>query len=77
MRTFLSCVGNVGAAAMDIRNVPLNDLILDPNLNLRDRLDDFTVERYADSWIGCRRSPFTRSTANGWSPTDFIVMRRR
>jgi ParB-like chromosome segregation protein Spo0J len=35
---------------MDIRNVPLNDLILDPNLNLRDRLDDFTVERYADSW---------------------------
>ena len=35
---------------MDIRNVPLNDLVLDPNLNLRDRLDDFTVERYADSW---------------------------
>jgi ParB-like chromosome segregation protein Spo0J len=35
---------------MDIRNLPLNDLVLDPNLNLRDRLDDFTVERYADSW---------------------------
>src|SRR6516225_3199528 len=35
---------------MDLRNVPLNDLVLDPNLNLRDRLDDFTVERYADSW---------------------------
>lgn len=35
---------------MDIRHVPLNDLVLDPNLNLRDRLDDFTVERYADSW---------------------------
>src|SRR3982751_1611703 len=35
---------------MDIRQVPLNDLVLDPNLNLRDRLDDFTVERYADSW---------------------------
>ena len=35
---------------MDIRNVPLDDLVLDPNLNLRDRLDDFTVERYADSW---------------------------
>jgi ParB-like chromosome segregation protein Spo0J len=35
---------------MDIRNVPLNDLVLDPQLNLRDRLDDFTVERYADSW---------------------------
>src|SRR6516162_5393346 len=43
-------MGNVGAAAMDLRNVPLNDLVLDPNLNLRDRLDDFTVERYADSW---------------------------
>ncbi len=28
----------------------MDDLVLDPNLNLRDRLDDFTVERYADSW---------------------------
>jgi hypothetical protein len=44
------CDGNAGAAAMDIRNVALNDLILDQNLYLRDRLDDFTVERYADSW---------------------------
>jgi hypothetical protein len=35
---------------MDIRNVALDDLILDPNLNLRDRLDDFTVERYAEAW---------------------------
>jgi hypothetical protein len=35
---------------MDIRELPLDDLILDPNLNLRDRLDDFTVERYAESW---------------------------
>jgi ParB-like chromosome segregation protein Spo0J len=35
---------------MDIRDIPLDDLVLDPNLNLRDRLDDFTVERYADSW---------------------------
>ncbi len=35
---------------MDIREVPLDDLVLDPGLNLRDRLDDFTVERYADSW---------------------------
>jgi ParB-like nuclease domain len=38
------------SAAMNIRKVPLDDLVLDPNLNLRDRLDDFTVERYADSW---------------------------
>jgi hypothetical protein len=35
---------------MDIRNLPLDDLVLDTNLNLRDRLDDFSVERYADSW---------------------------
>jgi hypothetical protein len=35
---------------MQIREIPLDDLVLDPNLNLRDRLDDFTVERYADSW---------------------------
>lgn len=35
---------------MEIREIPLDDLILDPNLYLRDRLDDFTVERYADSW---------------------------
>jgi len=35
---------------MDIRNLPIDDLVLDERLNLRDRLDDFTVERYADSW---------------------------
>ena len=41
---------NKGIAAVKIREIPLDDLVLDPNLNLRDRLDDFTVERYADSW---------------------------
>ena len=35
---------------MDLRELPLDDLILDPNLNLRDRLDEFTVERYTESW---------------------------
>jgi hypothetical protein len=35
---------------MDIRNLPIDDLVLDERLNLRDRLDDFTVERYADAW---------------------------
>ncbi len=35
---------------MEIRDVAVDDLILDPNLNLRDRLDDFTVERYAEAW---------------------------
>jgi ParB-like chromosome segregation protein Spo0J len=37
-------------AIMDIRNVPVEDLVLDPNLNLRDKLDDFTVERYIEAW---------------------------
>ena len=54
---------------MDIRNVPLNDLILDPNLNLRDRLDDFTVERYADSWD--RLPPITVYEIDGrWLVAD-------
>ncbi len=35
---------------MNIRDVPVDDLVLDQNLNLRDRLDDFTVERYAEAW---------------------------
>lgn len=34
----------------EIREVSLNDLIIDPNLTFRDRLDDFTVERLADAW---------------------------
>ena len=39
-----------GGHAVEIREIPLDDLVLDPNLHLRDRLDDFTVERYAESW---------------------------
>jgi hypothetical protein len=39
-----------GVVGMDIRKLPLDELVLDPNLNLRDRLDDFTVERYAEAW---------------------------
>jgi len=35
---------------MDIRELPIDEVVLDPSLNLRDRLDDFTVERYADAW---------------------------
>ena len=54
---------------MDLRNVPLNDLVLDPNLNLRDRLDDFTVERYADSWD--RLPPITVYEIDGkWLVAD-------
>src|ERR1700729_1832575 len=40
----------VGGREMDIRELPIDELVLDPALNLRDRLDDFTVERYADAW---------------------------
>jgi hypothetical protein len=35
---------------MDIRQLPLEDLVLDPELNLRDKLDDPTVERYVECW---------------------------
>ncbi|GAC1463780.1 MAG: hypothetical protein NVSMB9_01650 [Isosphaeraceae bacterium] len=43
-------VAGPGERAVEIREIALDDLVLDPNLYLRDRLDDFTVERYADSW---------------------------
>jgi len=36
---------------VDIRELPLHELVLDPNLNLRDRLDQDTVERYVDAWL--------------------------
>jgi hypothetical protein len=35
---------------MKIRELTLHELVLDPNLNLRDRLDQDTVERYVESW---------------------------
>jgi hypothetical protein len=35
---------------MEIRELPLHDIILDPNLNLRDRLDQDTVDRYVEAW---------------------------
>lgn len=35
---------------MEIRELPVDDLVLDPNLNLRDRLDAETVERYDEAW---------------------------
>lgn len=54
---------------MDIRNLPLDDLVLDPNLNLRDRLDDFCVERYAESWD--RLPPITVFDVDGrWLLAD-------
>ncbi|MDX2039530.1 MAG: ParB N-terminal domain-containing protein [Isosphaeraceae bacterium] len=42
---------------MEIREIALVDLILDPTLNLRDKLDEFSVERYADAWT--RMPPVT------------------
>ena len=54
---------------MEIRELPLDDLVLDPNLNLRDRLDDFTVERYAESWQ--RLPPITVFEVDGrWLMAD-------
>lgn len=35
---------------MDVRELPVEEIVLDPNLNLRDRLDPETVERYAEAW---------------------------
>ena len=35
---------------MDLRELPVDDLVLDSNLNLRDRLDQETVERYDEAW---------------------------
>jgi ParB-like chromosome segregation protein Spo0J len=54
---------------MDIRELPLDDVVLDPNLNLRDRLDEFTVERYAESWE--RLPPITVYEVKGrWLVAD-------
>ncbi len=54
---------------MDLRDVLIDDLVLDPNLNLRDRLDDFTIERYAESWD--RMPPVTVFEVDGqWLLAD-------
>lgn len=54
---------------MDILDLPLDDLVLDPTLNLRDRLDDETVERYRDSWD--RMPPVTVFKVDGrWLLAD-------
>src|SRR5258708_14113566 len=54
---------------MEIRELPLDDIVLDQNLNLRDRLDDFTVERYAEAWQ--RMPPVTVFEVDGrWLMAD-------
>lgn len=47
-----SVSGGSGEGAPEVRleALPVDELILDPVLNLRDRLDDETIERYADAW---------------------------
>jgi hypothetical protein len=35
---------------MEAMELPLDEIVLDPDLNLRDRLDPETVERYAEAW---------------------------
>lgn len=35
---------------MDVRELPVDELVLDETLNLRDRLDPETIERYDDAW---------------------------
>ncbi len=56
---------------MDIRDLPLEDLVLDPALNLRDRLDQETVDRYIESWD--RMPPVTVFEVEGrWLLTDGV-----
>lgn len=54
---------------MEIREIPLHELVLDPNLNLRDRLDSDTVDRYVEAWN--RMPPVTVFEVDGrWLLAD-------
>lgn len=56
---------------MEIRDVPLDEMVLDPALNLRDRLDQDTVDRYMDSYD--RLPPVTVYLIDGrWLLADGI-----
>ncbi len=56
---------------MEIQNIPLHELVLDPNLNLRDRLDQETVERYVEAWN--RMPPVTVFEVDGrWLLADGV-----
>ncbi len=56
---------------MKFRELPVDDLVLDPRLNLRDRLDQDTVERYMDAWD--RLPPVTVYKVEGrWLLADGI-----
>src|SRR4051794_36600153 len=68
---------------MEIRELPLDDLVLDPTLNLRDRLDEFAIERYTEAWE--RMPPVTVFDVEGrWLLADgfhrhaaAVVLKRR
>ncbi len=54
---------------MDLRELPVDDLVLDPNLNLRDHLDQEAVERYDEAWD--RMPPVTVFEVDGrWLLAD-------
>ena len=54
---------------MDVRELPVDDLVLDETLNLRDRLDTETVERYDEAWD--RMPPVTVFEVDGrWLLVD-------
>lgn len=56
---------------MELVDLPVDDLVLDPTLNLRDRLDPETVERYAEAWD--RLPPITVFEVDGrWLLTDGV-----
>ena len=56
---------------MKIRELPVDDLVLDPRMNLRDRLDQDTVERYMEAWD--RLPPVTVYEVDGeWLLADGI-----
>lgn len=54
---------------MDIRTLPIDELVLDQDLNLRDHFDEETVDRYVDSWA--RMPPVTVFEVEGrWLLAD-------
>jgi hypothetical protein len=54
---------------MEIRKLPIDELVLDQNLNLRDHFDEDTVDRYVDSWA--RMPPVTVFEVDGrWLLAD-------
>jgi ParB-like chromosome segregation protein Spo0J len=56
---------------MQIREVPVDDIILDPRLNLRDKLDQDTVERYMEAYD--RLPPITVYEVDGrWLVADGV-----